>query len=394
MITMRRSFHIFCLTVLLSICSTVNAQEHIPLLVIVDTSTELSVDYRSGGKLARNLLLLGSILDVAIDQSTKSKHSQILQKAVGVHDRNPIITKSVVGAFSIQPYFKITIAPSNNGYGTVKKPLIGKIGSAGFLHVLTVEEESSGLITAWKMSTLSATTRLSYKLIDTGSDKILAKDRINGFARPQYTFEEATTNPDLFFQDYPQAVTAAASRIVGDLRKNGLLHQIAKQYGLGDKVPDTASILRQYERRFSYKFKNPKGWKTFDMQTKYVTVLAPVKDKDHYGLNISFDLLLEAFGQKVDTVEAYALIILKRLQDLGFKVIPDKFPGFELNDDFQQYTIEKKATGAIHIKLFKQLDENFIVIYTVVITKRFDELFAKHKAGVEAIINTARIKTK
>ena len=389
------SVTLFSLTVLLSVCNIGNAQpEQIPILVIVETPTDLGVDYRTGAKLARNLILLGSLLDVALDASTASRHSKKLRKIIGVHDRTPIVEQGFVGGFSVQPYFKVTIAHSTDAYGTVKKPYFDIIRSAGFSHVLVVEEEFAGLITAWEMSTLSATTRLSYRLIDSSSGKTLTKEKINGFAGPKYTYEDATTNPDLFLQDYPQAVGAAIGRIVGDLRKNGYLSQIARQHGLGDKVPDTASILRQYERRFSYKYKRPKGWKTVNMNTKYVTVLAPKEDDAYYGLNVTFDLLLEEFGQKVSSVEDYARILLKRTKAHGFQVVPDKFPGLELNDDFVMYTVEQKTSGTINVLLFKKLDENFIVIYSIVITENFNELYAKYKARIETIINTARIKTK
>ena len=395
MIKLKQFIPIFLLVLSLSMNSSgITRDEQIPILVIVDTQVELSVDYRTGAKLARNLILLGSLLDSYLDASSASRHSKKLREIVGELDRSPIIENGFAGGFTTQPYFKATLTGSGDAYGTAKKPNFSKIKKAGFTHVLTVKEERAGLISAWEMSTLSAFSTLAYKLFDTESGKDLVKDKVNGFAGPKYSYDEATTQSNLFLQDYPHALGAAIGRIIGDLRKNGFLSLIAQQHGLGDKVPDTAKILSDYERRFSYKFKEPKGWYTTDMNTEYVTVLSPTKDAAFYGLNITFDLLLDVFDQRVNSVEEYALIFLNRAKAGGFQVVEDTFSEFELGDGFTRYTIKQKDSGIINVLLFKKLDENFIVIYSVIITQNFDTLFAKHKAGIESIINTAKIRTK
>lgn len=390
-----KNFQFIGLVLLLSIGKVSYAEpDNVPILVLVDTSAELGVDYRSGGRLARSLILLGGLLDFAIDSAENESDSEKLRKAVGEFDRKAIVDAGFVGGFSIQQHFKVSTDNPDGVYGSATKPHLDEIRAAGFSHVLTVEEEFAGHISAWQMSTLSATSLLSYRLIDTESGKTLANDRINGYASPKYTFEEATSKRELLVADYPQAVSAAVGRIIGDLRKNGFLHIIALKYDMGDKVPDTTAILEKYERRFSYKFERPEGWNTLDMNTKYVTVLSPEADQAVYGLNITFDLLLEEFSQRVGTAEDYARIFLKRAKTTGYDLVPNELSELELNDDHKVYAIKHRDNGALNILLLKKLDDNFVVIYSIVLLKNFEELYTRHKASIESIVNTARIKTK
>lgn len=396
MITTNRQIqHIFLLVLLLAINTGVNGQqEQIPLLILIETPAKLSVDYRSESRLARNLIFLNSFLGAAIEIATTSSNSKKLQEIIGEQDRTPIVENGFNEGFSTQPYFKISTGGSDNQYGNADDPSFNTIQADGFSHVLTVREIRAGLITAYDLSTLSAISSLAYKLIDAASGKVMVKDAISGFCVNKYTFQDAMTDRDIFLQDYPRAVSGAIGRIIGDLRKNGYLTMIAQQYGLGDKVPDTGAVLDQYEKRFSYDFKDPRKWEPIKMNTKYVTVLAPKEDKASYGLNITFDLLLDIFGQNVDTTEEYARIFLKRASASGFEPVPDRFPEFNTDEKYTVYTVEQKDTGFINVLLFKKLDDNFVVIYSVVMTQDYDDLYNKYKTDIESIINTAKIKTK
>ncbi|MBN2416667.1 hypothetical protein JXO52_12545 [bacterium] len=394
---MRRQLGNVVVSAVLSVAAyqTIQAQEEqIPLLVFVEAQARLSVDYRSEGRLARNVIFLNSILGAAIDVSTSSQNSKKLQALGGDLDRTVIIEKGLAGGFSIQPYFRITTVHASDVYGTLENPRFEEIQKAGFSHVLIVKETRAGLITAWELSTLSAVTTMEYTLIEVRSGKPLFKDRFNSFALKRHTFDDAMTNPAVFRNDYPAAVGAAAGRIVGDLRKKGFLTLIAREYGLEDKVPDTGLILKQYERRFSYKFTAPPEWKSFAMDTKYTTVLAPKADKAVFGLNITFDLLLDILGQDVDTAEEYALLFLTRAHANGFELVPDHFDDLKTDDVFLTYTVEQKSTNITNIVLFKKLDEHFIVMYSVVMIGNYDELYKRYKSDIEMIINTGKIQTK
>src|SRR5688572_16850963 len=92
-----RSMHPGLLLIAISILLTFTYTRAFPqekklkLLVVVDASSSLTVDFRTAGNTARQVLMLGGLLDIGISEARQTSHSNRLRETVGEFDRFPII---------------------------------------------------------------------------------------------------------------------------------------------------------------------------------------------------------------------------------------------------------------------------------------------------------------
>ena len=168
------------------------AQNKVKLLVVIDSQDPLAVDYRTTGNTVRQALLWGGLLDIGISSLRESGHSKKLRETVGDFDRFPIVKAAVEGAFSSQTqYFDLEFVP-----GGKKTDLDAAKRDKQF--VFELEETFSGLISAWKLSSLSAASTISYSLKDASNGKPLVKGSLSGFARDVHEFDEGVSNKSAF----------------------------------------------------------------------------------------------------------------------------------------------------------------------------------------------------
>ncbi|HET9365017.1 MAG TPA: hypothetical protein VFP71_08440, partial [Candidatus Angelobacter sp.] len=92
------------------------SNKKIRILVLVDATAPLLVDYETAGRAARRRFVGGlfpAMIDQAIASRERSKESQRLQETVGEFERKPLIENSIVAAFgSFTPYFE-AVVPKN-----------------------------------------------------------------------------------------------------------------------------------------------------------------------------------------------------------------------------------------------------------------------------------------
>jgi hypothetical protein len=391
----RTALFLSCLLALPS--ATAAEDKKVSILGLVDASAPLTVDYRTEGRRVRDTILATGLLGIFIASGEQSKESKAFQAVIGEFDRRRLIEGALAAGFAApSPYFQVAI-PDHSGNFLSKKGKVDldAVKSSGHKFALVVHEDMAGLITAWTMAHLSATSFLSYELYDVEKGKLMAKGSTTGFARPEYEFEAATSDRTRFVTDYPLAMGSAVGTIYGQLYKDNHLNTMAQSVGLGDKVLPIGKVLDRYAGQFSYKFALPKGWEQVKTSSTYTTLLQPKnEDKMRIGINFTLDLLIEEFGQDVADVEEYAALYLGKLAKAGYKLAPeaDSKP-FDV-PAFRSYAYGRLDGNGKEVVLFRKLSDNFVAIYTVVLASDLDALLGKYRKDVEGIINNASIQTK
>ena len=66
-------------------------QDKVKLLVVIDATDQLVVDYRTTGNTVRQVLMVGGLLDPAVSGIRKSSQSNKLRETVGDFNRYPVL---------------------------------------------------------------------------------------------------------------------------------------------------------------------------------------------------------------------------------------------------------------------------------------------------------------
>lgn len=370
----------------------------IPILLVVDATKPIDVDYRTGGGLLRHLILSVGLAPAAIDGAISSKahsqNSELLREAVGEFDRKPMVELAIVAAFHAgSPYFEVVIPAASSSYGSPGQIDYDKARADGYPYVLAIREEFAGMITAWAMNTLSATSSLRYELLDATTGKRLADGRLDGYSAERHDLNSAIRDRSYFVSEDPPAVQAASGRIYGTLYKGGYLHAMAEAHGLGKEVPDVGVILDRYAKYFDYRFDLPKGWHDVKGPTKFSMSLEPKNsDRMKFGVSFVVDLLIEDFRQNVTALEEYIGIFFGRLQGKGFSLeTTQAFDGFTLKEPYEGFLVQKPGGTAKEIMLFRRLDDRFVIIYDVIFLDDYEGFLKKYRKDIEWLINNAQI---
>ena len=151
-----------------------------------------------------------------------------------------------------------------------------------------------------------------------------------------------------------------------------------------DVAPPIIEVLQEYEKKFHYSIKTPKGWNTVDMGTKYTTVLAPKnKDREKFGLRFDVDLLLEEFGQDVDDLEAYVALFRNKVLNLGYKVDNDTKSELTLPDGSLELILIRADNIGKEQVIFSLYGEDFVGIFSVVILEDYEGYVKKYQDEIE-----------
>lgn len=79
--------------------------EKVKLLLLVEASNPLVVDYQTTGSIIRHVLMSGSLTDIAITGIRQSNHSKQFREAIGEIDRNTILVNGIKSAFKTHSDF-------------------------------------------------------------------------------------------------------------------------------------------------------------------------------------------------------------------------------------------------------------------------------------------------
>ena len=338
--------------------------------------------------------MFGSLTDIAISSIRHSVHSKRLQETVGELDRLPILSGGVTSAFAKQSeYFQIEIS---NDASLLKgsKVNFAEIESRGFQFVITLDETLPGLVSAWKLGTLSATTTIRFKLYNTHEKKIINKGSFTGWSFEVHEFDQAVANRDVFIKEYQDAVTAALKSIHGQLSREGYLHTMANSVGLGDKVPDLGYFLNLYSSKFTCEFKVPNHWRKVSLQSKYSTVIEPKnEDRANFGIRIDIDLLIEELGQNVSDTESYINISSNRLMQAGFLLNDTISNPLSLTLKNSKYLMAVRPTkSGQDLVIYSKLGDEFMAVFTVVCLEDYEKFITKYKSDIEYAINNFSFK--
>jgi hypothetical protein len=380
------------------------SNKKIRVLVLVDASAPLLVDYETSVRMARHatpgvmpgLLNLGisSLFDLAISSRQRSKESQRLQETVGEFERKPLIERSIVAAFgSFVPYFEAVIPKDRAIY---KSPNVqfDKARADGYPYVLTVDEVG-GMSTAWELKTLSAASSFRFDLYDTATQKRIGYGTSTVFARSRHDFAPATTDRTIFLGDYPTAAGQAGFRIYGELNRRGHLHTMAAANGLGTEVPSLDAILERYAGKFHYDPRLPAGWHRVNSKSKLVVTLEPKNgDRKHIGVVFFADLLVKELGQDVKELDEYISIYFGRLKDGGYDTdSAQPFDDFKLNEGYRSFIMDRPNGAGKEILSFRILPDHFVALYDIVMLPGSEEYLKKYTSDIESLINNSQITT-
>lgn len=381
-----------------------DSEKKIRLLILVEASEPLAVDYRTKGRRARGAIAAGTLgilpilIESKIASGERAKESQRLQETVGEFDRRFVIEQAIAASFrAATPYFEAVTPKDPSSYFPGRREIaFDKASADGYPYILVVRERFAGMITAWEMNTLSASSYLRYELYDAANKKQLGKGDATAFGLQKHQLDPATSDPSIFMREYPAAVGAACGRIYGQLNKEGHLHAMAKVHGLGREVPDIGAVLEEYASRFDYKFKLPKGWKQVKGASKYSVSLEPNNaDRMKFGVSFSVDLLIEEFGQNVNDLDEYIGIFFGRLRNLGYGVdAAESFEGLGLTVPHVAFLVNRPNGAGKEAILFRRLDDRCVAVYSIVFLEDFDGFMNKYRPDLESLINTAEITTR
>lgn len=368
-------------------CAHAFAQEKkVKLLVVVDASSPLIVDFRTAGNTARQVLMLGSLLDLGISAARQTSHSNRLRETVGDFDRFPIIKAGITGAFTQQQkYFDIAVS-SDAGLNGNKTKLDWdnlKVGNNGF--VLVLNELFAGYISAYKLGTLSAQSTIKYELFNADNKKSMEKGTISGWSSLTHEFDEAVGNRSGFIAEYATAVANALGSIYGQLNKEGHLHAMAETADLGEFVPALGDILKKHGENFDVKMTIPKGWNKISMGSKYSYAIAPGnKDKKIFGLRLDVDLLIKELGQENLDVESYMAIFVDKVSNRGYSIDADARPDIKYDAGSFMLVFNRPNNSGKEIIIFKHYGKEYIGLLSVIFYEDFEGLIAKYKSDLES----------
>jgi hypothetical protein len=379
------------------------SDKKIKILVLVDATAPLLVDYETPGRIGRHggssgSSLLGvltwSLFDLAISSQQRSKESQRLQETVGEFERKPLIENSIVAAFgSFTPYFEAVVPKDSAIY---KSPNIefDKARADGYPYVLTVTEVG-GMSTAWELKTLSAASSFRFDLYDAATQKRIGKGTSTVFASARRAFDSATTDRTIFIGDYPTAAGQAGFRIYGELNRRGDLHTMAAANGLGSEVPSLDAILERYAGAFHYNPQLPANWHRVNTKSKLVVTLEPKNgDRQHIGVVFAADLLVKELGQDVKELDEYVSMYFGRLKDRGYDVdSAQPFDDFKLNERYRSFIMDRPNGAGKEILSFRMLPDHFVAIYDTVMLPGFEDYLKKYTSDIESLINNSQITT-
>lgn len=370
-------------------------RDKVDLLVVINSRSPLLVDYRTVGNTVRQVVLVGGLLDLGISGLRESSQSKKLRETVGEFDRFPILKAGIEGAFSLQAeYFEVAVSNDQSLLKKNGKPEVDKIQPLGHDYVLVLNEVFSGLITAWELSTLSASTNIEYQLVNLSSKNMLTKGAINGFANDKRDFDSAVSDRSAFVQDYTSAVGAALGTIFGQLSKNGHLTKMTTELGI-NFPPPLDYYLKDYAKKFDYEIKTPKGWNTVDMGTKYVTVLAPKKeDRQTFGLRFDVDLLIPELGQDLNDIDEYVALFNNKVVNLGYTVDQNTRPTIEIPSTSRLVVFDRPGLAGKEVVIFTQYGEDYVGIFSVVNLGEYETLMNKYQSLINKTFTSIEFDIK
>lgn len=383
------------------VCHSVRAADGNPIKVLVVLPEKLEpskVYMMTDGELARGFTVPFAVIANSITLKRRSEElGQQLDTALQGYDRYDVIHRALVAKFAARsPGFELTQSRDVAKY-LGDKGVAATAASEGFGYVLRIEDKFSGLSilnVATRTDDLAPFATLGFQLFDAKKRSRISKGNVSANGLQKKPFREAAGDREFFVSAYPSMADVLANQVVGTLFRTDVLHAMAKSVGRGAEVPQIASVMKKYERRFDYEFEPVKSWKHTKMNIKYANVLEPKSDLRYsMGLRFEVDLLIAEFGQAVSTLDEYVAIYLDRLADSGFDVTTfQEFKDINVPAEYRTYSLVTNAEGGRQIVLMRKLNDDMLEMVLVVFAKEFDTLYPAHRADIEQMIASAKLK--
>lgn len=369
------------------------------LVVYPATPVPTKVYFATDGEFTRGMLI--PFASIANNINLKKRSTELgaqLDAAIEGYDRYQIFHEALQKAFDQRyPVLSLTKTTNETSYLDKGKPN-GKAADEGYAYVMVIEDLFTGLsmlnLLATRSDDVAPAMNIRYKLYDSKSKKELSKGTAaqNGMVKKHISL--APKDRDLFVAAYPDISRGISFLIMGNLLKTDLLHAMAATVGRGNDVPKVSVVLKNYEKRFSYKHQPLDGWRQVKMTTPYVQVIEPKSDmKFQMGIRYELDLLIPEFGQEFDSVDGYLGLMTERLADGGIDVATmAPFQEIALPDQHQVYSYSTNKDGGRNIVALRLVDKDIISIVTIVFTRDFDTLYPQYRSEIEKNIANTRLK--
>jgi hypothetical protein len=376
------------------------------LVAVTGTSDPLDVYFRTDGDFIRQVAyggqgVMGYMFSDAIRERRETEFESALAKSAGQFARKPILERSLQNVMAQRyPAFSLEFAAEPERFVTNFKPDYTALQASGHRFLLVLDDRFSGLsmlnAAMTKTDDVAPYLGVRMRLFDVKDQKAIAKGDFISNETNKMHVRDAVNRPEFLTGSYEKLATRAMITVVGELFRSDKLHFMAASAGAGAKVPAVSTLMSKYLKEFSFDPQVPKGWRVTKTTNKYGHIIEP-KGEVRYSLGVrhDVDLLLPEFGQDVEELDGYLNIFWGRLRDAGYDTNTlQSFIDFSLAPEIQGFSIVRPDGLGKELIFFRKPRPPFVEIFSVVITKDFDALYAQHKDEFVGIISESVLKTK
>jgi hypothetical protein len=377
--------------------------QKVKLLVIVNTTSPLGVGYKSEGA-----FITEQIFSYAISFAVASRGFYIgvphsfgidivpnkhFQKTMGRFNRFEIIRDSVLSAFKpLSDYFLIDIANDRSALQDHQFDLEKPIWK-GYDFILFIDEINAGLLTAWQLSTLSATNETKTELYKTATKELMDKHRFIYSHNNKRPYDDAIHNRQAFIEEYPVVVGLFLRALYLQSSYRGKLHQMAATRGFGNQVPSYEHYYNLFSRPYELKVSSPAGWDVGQYpgtQSKFVNPRDRFEAKKYVHGRVDVGLLLKEMKEVV-SVDEYADSLIAKLKEQGYEV--DEFTQADITIQPGDVKFIIKAPQDVKfLYVIRRYREIYAVVFQFEIKMYFDKYIKEYKGDIESIMQDTKLK--
>ncbi|MCD4768586.1 MAG: hypothetical protein K8R35_00260 [Bacteroidales bacterium] len=378
--------------------------QQIKLLVIIDDSQPLKVDYITRNDINKKNYTPteGGVIWFSWDavrnspiENRNERYSVQLQELIGDYpDREKYIKDMLENAFCLETdkiVLSFTNIKDSKEYLSHNKPNFNSLENDSWKHVMIVKEIAGFSTPKNNLGKLCTSTKLNitvYEIIK--KERIFQQDFIS-YPGEAYELDSVLTNKNLFISDYPN-IHNSGLQIYAFMKGKDVLHRMAKNYGLESYFPPVSEVLKDYSKNFSLKIYKPNGWKK-TRQNDYSSICNPKKYKDVVTITTFIDLLIKPLGTNNLTLNEYSELYFSRLNGIG--IVPRNLDKdiqiIDLKDQWISFMFDNPK-GGIGIVFQKKIKNEYILIHEVkLIDDNYTKLLNDYEQDIEDYLNYSKL---
>jgi hypothetical protein len=369
------------------------------LLVVLRTTEQVNHIFVAGMK--NEAVSVGRVFGEPSQGKSRTRmlHSRVTYlnetflTAIATFDRDTYLKEALRNAFAERSaHFAITTTGDVQKY--VKRgPLVTLTDAARAEqvdYVILLHDDFVGLATLdWldaEEGLLTPAFDMSYSVYDAASGEVVAQGKASSSGYLSQPSQTAASNPALFVHLWPYLCTLNAAAMVDDLLRTDQLHSMLAKVGRGNELPPVAAKLADYEQRLQWQLKPASGWHE-RRAGKFLRVLEPrdVSSADVMRMSVAVDFLIPELGQQAASVQEYLpLFDRQRLRQAPRSKPLEPFSDIAA-PGYVSYRYLGQA-GEHNLVFFKAGDESVMRVFTVSLSGDFDQIYARVRRKVEAML--------